>query len=110
MSTGKADCRRTASRLSRCSVLTEDLPSVGLVWLAALSGVLAHVDPLRKFPAGRRAIASVAARQVRRRHLILVIRATGAPQTRWTMDRRECAGRGALFAVALDCIAARTGE
>src|SRR5712691_4731656 len=30
--TGKADCRRTASRFSRCSVLTEDLPSVGLVW------------------------------------------------------------------------------
>src|SRR5438132_2718016 len=29
--TGKADCRRTASRFSRCSVLTEDLPSVGLV-------------------------------------------------------------------------------
>src|SRR3954454_16823551 len=30
--TGKADCRRIASRFSRCSVLTEDLPSVGLVW------------------------------------------------------------------------------
>src|SRR3954471_18972851 len=30
--TGKADCRRTASRFSRCSALTEDLPSVGLVW------------------------------------------------------------------------------
>src|SRR5712691_1889670 len=29
---GKADCRRIASRVSRCSVLTEDLPSVGLVW------------------------------------------------------------------------------
>src|SRR6476659_3144684 len=26
---GKADCRRIASRFSRCSVLTEDLPSVG---------------------------------------------------------------------------------
>src|SRR2546426_2770610 len=26
--TGKADCRRIASRVSRCSVLTEDLPSV----------------------------------------------------------------------------------
>jgi hypothetical protein len=24
---GKADCRRIASRFSRCSVLTEDLPS-----------------------------------------------------------------------------------
>src|SRR6476660_5624539 len=31
-SSGKADCRRIASRFSRCSVLTEDLPSVGLVW------------------------------------------------------------------------------
>src|SRR6185437_3204764 len=29
MSLGKADCRRAASRFSRCSVLTEDLPSVG---------------------------------------------------------------------------------
>src|ERR1022692_2538290 len=29
---GKADCRRTASRVSRCAVLTKDLPSVGLVW------------------------------------------------------------------------------
>src|SRR3954451_14918034 len=27
--TGKADCRRIASRVSRCSVLTEDLPLVG---------------------------------------------------------------------------------
>src|SRR3954471_3185556 len=27
---GKADCRRIASRVSRCSVLMEDLPSVGL--------------------------------------------------------------------------------
>src|SRR6202047_5297789 len=30
MPAGKADCRRIASRFSRCSVLTEDLPSVGL--------------------------------------------------------------------------------
>src|SRR6266480_2050084 len=30
-SSGKADCRRIASRFSRCSVLTDDLPSVGLV-------------------------------------------------------------------------------
>src|SRR5215470_14219179 len=29
LSNGKADCRRIASRFSRCSVLTEDLPSVG---------------------------------------------------------------------------------
>src|SRR4029079_19642810 len=28
-SAGKADCRRIASRVSRCSVLTDDLPSVG---------------------------------------------------------------------------------
>src|SRR3954465_3045483 len=30
LSTGKAACRRIASRVSRCSVLTEDLQSVGL--------------------------------------------------------------------------------
>src|SRR5215204_5430510 len=29
---GKADCRRIASRVSRCSVLTEDLPSDGFLW------------------------------------------------------------------------------
>src|SRR5450631_3653487 len=46
--TGKADCRRTASRFSRCSVLTEDLPSVGLVWQRP--GSPAHVNPLLKFP------------------------------------------------------------
>jgi hypothetical protein len=28
LSTGKAPCRRIASRFSRCSALTEDLPSV----------------------------------------------------------------------------------
>src|SRR6266568_3011897 len=47
MSTGKADCRRIASRFSRCSVLTEDLPSVG-VGLAALPGGPAHVEPMPK--------------------------------------------------------------
>src|SRR6185437_11512508 len=78
MSLGKADCRRTASRFSRCSVLTEDLPSVG-AGLAALPGELAHVSPLLSFPAGRRATARLAARQVRRSHRIPVIRATGAP-------------------------------
>jgi len=31
LSAGKADCRRIASQFSGCSVLTEDLPSVGLV-------------------------------------------------------------------------------
>src|SRR5258708_2359042 len=44
---GKADCRRIASRVSRCSVLTEDLPSVGLVWQRSI-GSLAHVSPLLK--------------------------------------------------------------
>src|SRR5258708_7167280 len=29
---GKADCRKIASRFSRCSVLTEELPSAGLAW------------------------------------------------------------------------------
>jgi hypothetical protein len=54
------------------SLLTEDLPSVG--W-AALPGGLAHVNPLLKFPGGR-ATTRLAARQVRRRHRITVIRAT----------------------------------
>ena len=58
---------------------------------------LAHVNPLLKFPAGRRATASVAARQVRRRHRILVIRAAGVPQNRSSMDRRECAGCGPIL-------------
>src|SRR6266513_5791316 len=40
---GKADCRRIASRFSRCSVLTEDLPSVGLV----LAGRLGRVGSRR---------------------------------------------------------------
>src|SRR5450755_1959377 len=93
MPAGKADCRRTASRFSRCSVLTADLPSVG-VGLAALPGGLAHVNPLLKFPARRRATARLAARQVRRHHRITVIRATGAPQTRSSADSRECAGFG----------------
>ena len=42
--------------------------------MAALPGGLAHVNPLLKFPGGRRATARLAARQVRRRHLIPVIR------------------------------------
>src|SRR6267378_3863578 len=46
---GKADCRRIASRVSRCSVLTQDLPSVG-AGLAALPGGLAHVNPLLNLP------------------------------------------------------------
>src|SRR5580693_4650465 len=54
LSAGKADCRRIASRFSRCSVLIEDLPSVG-AGLAAPPGGLAHVEPVLKWPAGRRA-------------------------------------------------------
>src|ERR1700722_10231538 len=33
MSAGEADCRKIASRFSRCSALTEDLPSIGLAAL-----------------------------------------------------------------------------
>src|SRR5215470_14103315 len=47
LSNGKADCRRIASRFSRCSVLTEDLPSAG-IRPAAPQGGLAHVNPLLK--------------------------------------------------------------
>src|SRR3954452_3385934 len=36
--TGNADCRRIASRVSRCSVLTEGLPSVG--WFGGAPGSL----------------------------------------------------------------------
>ncbi len=71
-------------------------PSVGIGW-AAHPGGLARVKPLLKFPAGRRAIASLAARQVTRRHRITVIRAAGAPQNRSTTDRREYAGSGPLL-------------
>src|SRR5215204_1414371 len=52
--TGYADCRRIAARFSRCSVLTDDLPSVALV-LAALRARSPMSNPLRKFPAGGRA-------------------------------------------------------
>ena len=51
--------------------------SIRLGWFGSAPGGLAHVNPLLKFPAGRRAIASVAARQVKRRHLILVIPLNG---------------------------------
>jgi hypothetical protein len=37
-------------------------------------GGLAHINPLLKTPGGRRAITRLAARQVRRRHRIAVIR------------------------------------
>jgi hypothetical protein len=43
--------------------------------------------------AGRRATASLAASQVRRRHRILVIRPTGAPQNRSTAYRADLAHR-----------------
>jgi hypothetical protein len=58
LSAGKADCRRIASRFSRCSVLTEDLPSAGFS-LAAPQG-LAHVNPLLKVPAARGATTRLA--------------------------------------------------
>src|ERR1700716_3786446 len=47
--------------------------------------------------AAGRATASVAARQVRKRHLIQVIRDTGAPSARSTTDRRSCADCGPLL-------------
>src|SRR6266700_102568 len=37
LSNGKADCRKIASRFSRCSVLTDDLPSIG-DWLGSRAG------------------------------------------------------------------------
>jgi len=70
---GKADCRRIASRFSRCSVLTEDLPSVG-VGSAALPGGLAYAEPVPKSLPGGGPLARLAARQVKGRHLIQVIR------------------------------------
>src|SRR6266540_1496525 len=48
LSVGKADCRRIASRVSRCSVLTGDLPSVGR---CRPSGV--HVRPVAEVEADR---------------------------------------------------------
>ena len=46
----------------------------------------------RKFLPGGGPLPRLAARQVRRRHRIPVIRATGAPQNRSSADSRECAG------------------
>src|SRR5690242_6407586 len=74
LSNGKGDCRKIASRFSRCSVLTEDLPSIGLAGQCTQVG--SPVNPLLKLPAGRPATTRLAARQVRRRHRITVIRAT----------------------------------
>src|SRR6478672_5203392 len=47
--TGKADCRRIASRVSCCSVLTEGLPSVGR-GLAALQALLRGSRVLLELP------------------------------------------------------------
>ena len=44
--------------------------------------------------AGSGCVARLAAKQVRRRHPIMVIRATGAPQNRSSADSRACAGAG----------------
>jgi hypothetical protein len=85
----------------------EDLPSVGLVWQRP--GSLAHVNPLLKFPAGRRATASIAARQVRMRRLILVIRATGAPQNRLPRTAVNVLVPAGLCR-RLGCAAARAGD
>ncbi len=72
--TEKADCRGTASRFSRCSVLTEDLP-FGRDWLGSAPTRARPRQSTAEFAAGWRAIASLAARQVTRRHRITVIRA-----------------------------------
>src|SRR6266851_4310864 len=42
--TGKADCRRIASRVSRCSVLTDDLPLVALARRSCLQQALGQHD------------------------------------------------------------------
>src|SRR6266567_2418512 len=52
-------------------------PSAAAVTVTPAGSGCADVGPLLKFPPGRRAAASLAARQVRRRHRITVIRATG---------------------------------
>src|SRR4029077_2954309 len=103
LSNGKAFCRRIASRFSRCSVLTEDLPSARIRPAAPPAGPPLTIRPRETPargggparagapPAGRRATARLAARQVRRRHRIPVIRATGTPQNRSSADSRACA-------------------
>src|SRR5450631_3088034 len=104
---GKADCRRTASRFSRCSVLTEDLPSVGLVWQRP--GSPAHVNPLLKFPC-RQAGHCQACRQADEE---------ASPDHDDSHDRHRRPNRPwtgvnvlvpARFAVALHCAATRAGE
>ena len=83
LSAERAFCRRTASRFSRCSALTEGLPSMGLVWQRSQAGSSTSIAA-GKCPAGWRTTARLAAGQVRRRHRITVIRVTRAPQNRST--------------------------
>src|SRR3954470_5684822 len=51
LSAGNADCRRTASRVSRCSVLTEHLPFGGIDSAAAPSRLI-RVHSLHFLPGG----------------------------------------------------------
>jgi hypothetical protein len=74
------------------SLLTEDLPSEGLVWQRFR--LASHLNPLLKLPASSPAATSVAARQVRRHHRITVIRCSGAPPNRSSTESRQCAGSG----------------
>ncbi len=68
--------RGTASRgdigVEGLSLLTEDLPSAGLVW--ERFRLASHLNPLLELPARRPATTSLAARRVRRHHRITVIR------------------------------------
>src|SRR5712691_3262936 len=75
--------------------------SLRLGWLAALQ-LARPCQSAAEISAGRRATTRLAARQVRRRHRITVIRATGAPQNRSTMDRRECGRVEQIRPVALN--------
>src|ERR1039457_2127991 len=106
--TGKADCRRIASRLARGSVLTEDLPSVWLVWQRSR---LAHPDQSAAEISCREAGHYQACRQAGEE----ASPDHGDSRDRSTADpidhghARMCWLRAA-FTVALDCIATRTGE
>ena len=82
-----------ASRVSRCSVLTEDLPSVWLVWQR--SRLARPYRSGARFPAEKRATIRLAARLVRRPHPITVISAAEALTTGLTMDVGECAEQAA---------------
>src|SRR6266487_96044 len=108
LSNGKADCRRIASRFSRCSVLTEDLPSVGL---ARQRSRLARPCQSAAEISGREAGDYQACRQAGEEaspdHGDSRDRSTADPIFQRTAVNVLVAGR---FAVALDCIATRTGE